>query len=43
MLRYPFRGEKGWRAAWLSLLLGLSQASNLFGFTAQALKELFRR
>ncbi len=43
MLRYPFRGEKGWRAARLSLLLGLSQASNISGFTAQGVKELLRR
>ncbi|OGO29445.1 MAG: hypothetical protein A2Z16_03325 [Chloroflexi bacterium RBG_16_54_18] len=43
MLRYPFRSEKVWRAAWLSLLLGLSQASNLSGFTTQAVKELFRK
>jgi len=42
MLGYPFRSEKGWHAARLSLLLGLSQASNISGFTMQAVKELFR-
>lgn len=43
MLRYPFRSEKGFHAAWLSLLIGLSQASNFSGFTTQAVREIFRR